>query len=60
MTCPITLYEAVPVGIDETLRAMPYPCGRPVERMGLCDKHAEDHERLCDGSCNRCQRGADV
>jgi hypothetical protein len=54
IACPITLHETVPVGVDSRPRAVAYPCGRPVVRMGLCEPHAAEHERLCDG-CQRCQ-----
>jgi hypothetical protein len=51
--CPVTLHRAIPVGNDGNPRAVAYSCGRPVVRMGLCVKHAADHEQLCDG-CQRC------
>jgi hypothetical protein len=43
-TCPITVWRA------KTMRGQQHglssPCGEPVERFGLCAKHAADKVRL--------------
>ena len=45
--CQVTVYETIHVGIDSDLRAVAYPCGRPVVALALCRRHLRAHRRMC-------------
>lgn len=49
--CPVTMPGRVGGRSRDDHR-----CGDPVDRYGLCARHADDHDRLCEGGCGRCGR----